>query len=126
MFSRGGRNRKTAPSAPQEQDADPGLWLPWCALRRFHGVVEMEELLDPGYLHGVANALGNSYQRKATAVLLMVHVSSYQRSDACRIDVGNTGEIQDKVPRSVAAYHRLELKEVGENDRTTQAQHALA
>src|SRR6202035_5139961 len=64
--SRGG-NRKTAPSAPQEQDADPGLGLPWCALRRFHGVVEMEELLDPGYLHGVANALGNSYQRKAAA-----------------------------------------------------------
>ena len=125
MFSRGG-NRKTAPSAPQEQDADPGLGLPWCALRRFHGVVEMEELLDPGYLHGVANALGNSHQRKAAAVLLMVDVSSYQRSDACRIDVGNTGEIQDKVPRSVAAYHRLELKEVGENDRTTQAQHALA
>ena len=47
----------------------PPLGFRRCVLRRGYCVIELEELLDPRYLHGVANALRDADQGQGASFL---------------------------------------------------------
>jgi len=98
-----------------------GLGLDSCGLRGRDRIVKLEELLDPGHLHGIAHTGGYADQGQVPAILLVGHVGSNQRADAGGIDVGNLGEVQNEGGSTAAPDQGLKLKEIGEKDGPAQA-----
>src|SRR5450432_671000 len=93
-------------------------------LRGVNGVIELEELFHPGYLHRVAYALRDANQGQTAAFLLMRNVSADQGSDSGGINVRNLGQVENQVGRSAAAHQGLKLEEIREQDRPAQADNA--
>jgi len=97
-----------------------------CFFGRGDRIEKAEELLNAGYFERVVNAVAHSHQRQTAAVVLAADVSSDQRPDPRRINVGNTAEIDDQGLGLVAAEGRLKIKYCGQDDRSGKAQNALS
>jgi len=92
----------------------------------WNGIVETEELFNASDAHGMADALTDAYERQRPSVLIVVDVGAHKGTDAGRIHVGHTGEIDDQRPVFAGAQGRLKMEESAENDRALEFEDALA
>jgi hypothetical protein len=91
-------------------------------LVRGDGVGILKKLIDMSDLERGADARVHPHQQKAVAILLMGHISPYQRPNSRRIRVGDIGKIENQQVGMVRPHLRLEIEEIGDHERSGEAQ----
>ena len=89
------------------------------------GVYETKKGFHPGHLQGIANPFIDCQQDQVATFFLMSDECAYERPYASRIDIGNSGEIENEGFRAVGSHHSLKFKQIGHQDRSREAQKAL-
>ena len=88
------------------------------------GIEEAEEVLDPGDLQGLVNALIDADERKGASAILAGDVGADEGANSGGIGEGDGGEIEDEGARGVRANLGLEAEDIGEDERSGEAEDA--
>ena len=78
-----------------------------------------------GYLQCIAHTVIDPDQAKRASIFLMGDVSSNQRANSRRIDIGNAREIKNQVGGLARPNLGLKFKEIADEDRARQTNNSL-